>query len=181
MPTRQQIRRDQIILALVERLEHKEISEKLRIFKDLKAKCAEIRKYLKNPGVASNPYGGYLGGWPDLTDAMNSGDIDVIRNPIINIANSLNYEITVLRAIDEARSHNKPINKKRLTEELSYSNALERNAIVGLKKIFSNPLFIKVRPQGEKLKPGIIRLLNAYSKIYNKSFKKTLALLRNLN
>src|SRR3989338_4275661 len=97
MPTKQQIRRNQIILALVENLEHKEILEKSKIFNDLKAKCAQIRRYLKNPGYASrySP----IGHWPDLSDAWGSGNINTIRDPIRYIASSLTEEIRVLRIV----------------------------------------------------------------------------------
>lgn len=180
MPTKQQIRRDQIILALVENLEHKEISEKSKMFNDLRAKCGEIRRFLRNPGIASR-YS--RGGWPDLFDAIRSGDIDSIRDEIRDIAESLGNEIKVLRAVHEARSNNKPINKTKLTENLGYLNTLERYAIENLKKLFGpdDIKSIKVYPQGEKLKPVIMSLLNAYEAISKKSFKKTLALLNNLS
>ncbi len=174
MPTKQQIRRNQIILALVENLEHKEISEKSKIFNDLKAKCGEIRRFLKNPGSASR-YGSF-----DMFDTLRSGDIDAIRDPIRDIADSLTVEIRVLRAIHEARSNNKPINKTKLIKSLVYSNDVELYRIEKLKRLFGSPLSIPVYPAGQKLKSVIIQLLNVYEAISKKSFEKTLTLLKNL-
>ena len=177
MPTKQQIQRDETVLAVVERLGRKDLSEKSKKLKSLVAKCRQIYRYLTHvdfkigTGIISKEY---------------TGDVWKIEAGLSHLAQALNFEIAMLTKIDEARINKQSLTKKNrddIIDGIIDWNAQEHAQIDHLQRMFGSFFGIevmKVEKQGRALKSEIKTLLAEYEFVSNRSFKRTYALLQKL-
>lgn len=151
-------RREQASAELLERLEHKQLSDKIAHFKSLKTLCEQIR-----------------------LNITNQNNREFMMQWLSELEKALAVEQEILRAIDRHRRNAEKIDKSSFLGEITTIDGKETGAIKTLKNMFAILGGVSVDNIGKKKKAELKKFLKSYKSVSEASLARTRELLERLD